>query len=54
MNDQIQASRLLDAGKRAVAADDWDEVRTVCSRLWDLMPEEQQTKEDIRMIIGLV
>jgi len=54
MNDQIQASRLLEAGKRAVASDDWDEVRTVCGRLWDLLPEEQQAKEDMRMFTGLV
>ncbi len=54
MNDQIQASRLLDAGKRAAASDDWDEVRTICGRLWDLLPEEQQAKEDMRMFTGLV
>lgn len=54
MNDQIQASRLLEAGKRAVASDDWDEVRTICGRLWDLLPEEQQVKEDMRMFTGLV
>ena len=54
MNDQVQASRLLEAGKRAVAADDWEEVGTICSRLWNLMPEEQQTKEEMRMFTGLV
>ena len=54
MNDQVQASRLLEAGKRAVAADDWEEVATICSRLWNLMPEEQQTKEEMRMFTGLV
>jgi molecular chaperone DnaK len=54
MNDQIQASRLLEVGKRAVAKDDWDEVRTICGRLWDLLPEEQQAKDDMRMFTGLV
>lgn len=54
MNDQVQASRLLEAGKRAMASDDWDEVRTICNRLWDLLPEEQQTKEDLRAFTGLV
>ncbi len=54
MNDQIQASRLLEAGKRAVVSDDWDEVRVICGRLWDLLPEEQQVKEDMRLFIGLV
>jgi molecular chaperone DnaK len=54
MNDQVQASRLLEAGKRAMASDDWDEVRTICSRLWDLLPEEQQATEDLRAFTGLV
>lgn len=54
MNDQIQASRLLDAGRRAVQADQWDEVRTICNRLWDLLPEEQQNKGEMRMFTGLV
>lgn len=54
MNDQIQATRLLDAGRRAVQADQWDEVRTICNRLWDLLPEEQQNKGEMRMFTGLV
>jgi len=54
MNDQVQASRLLEAGKRAMVSDDWDEVRTICGRLWDLLPEEQQAKEDLRAFTGLV
>lgn len=54
MNDQIQASRLLDAGRRAVQSEQWDEVRTICNRLWDLLPEEQQNKGEMRMFTGLV
>lgn len=54
MNDQIQATRLIDTGKRAVASEDWDEVRAIVGRLWDLMPAEQQSREDIRMLTGLV
>ncbi len=54
MNDRIQATRLLEPGKRAMSSDDWEEVRTVCGRLWDLLPEEQQAKEDMRMFTGLV
>ena len=54
MNDQIQASRLLDVGKRAVAAEDWDEVRTICGRLWELLPAEQQAEKEMRLCTGLV
>lgn len=54
MNDQIQATRLLDAGRRAVQSEHWDEVRTICNRLWDLLPEEQQNKGEMRMFTGLV
>jgi molecular chaperone DnaK len=54
MNDQIQATRLLDAGRRAVQSEQWDEVRTICNRLWDLLPEEQQNKGEMRMFTGLV
>lgn len=54
MNDQIQATRLFEAGKRAIAAEDWEELRTLTGRLWDLVPEEQQTQEDVRMFTGLV
>jgi molecular chaperone DnaK len=54
MNDQVQASRLLEAGKRAVASEDWDEVRTVCWRLWDLLPAEQQSNDQMRLFTGLV
>lgn len=54
MNDQTQATRLFESGKRAVVAEDWDEARAICGRLWELVPEEQQTKEDMRLLTGLV
>lgn len=54
MNDEVQASRLIDAGKRAVVEEDWEEVRALCGRLWDLLPEEQQAEKDMRVFTGLV
>ncbi len=54
MNDQIQATRLVDAAKRAISGEDWEELRTIVGRLWDLVPAEQQTNEDIRLFTGLV
>lgn len=54
MNDQIQATQLVDAGKRAILREDWDEVRTVNARMWSLIPAEEQASEDMRMFTGLV
>jgi molecular chaperone DnaK len=54
MNDQIQATQLVDGGKRAIAREDWEELRVIIGRLWDLIPSEKQTAEDIRMFSGLV
>ena len=41
MNDQIQATQMVDSGKRAVAREDWNELRVVISRLWTLVPAEE-------------
>ncbi len=54
MNDQIQATQLAESGKRAIAREDWDELRLIVNRLWDLLPEEQKNTEDMRMFTGLV
>ncbi len=48
MNDQIQVSQLIDNGKRAVARDDIEELRLINGRLWDLMPDKEQTSEQMR------
>ena len=54
MNDQIQATQMVEAGKRAISNEDWDEVRVVIGRLWTLVPAEEQAAEDMRMFTGLV
>jgi molecular chaperone DnaK len=54
MNDQIQATQMLESGKRAIAREDWDEVRVIIGRLWTLVPAEAQSAEDMRMFTGLV
>ena len=54
MNDQEQATRLLETGKRALTTQDWDEVRAVCGRLWDLLPSEQKAEQEMRLFTGLV
>jgi molecular chaperone DnaK len=54
MNDQIQATQLAESGRRAIAREDWDELRQIVSRLWDLLPTEHRESEDIRMFTGLI
>lgn len=54
MNDQIQATQLTESGKRAIAKEDWEELRMIVGRLWDLVPAEQMNEEDRRMFTGLV
>jgi molecular chaperone DnaK len=54
MKDQIQATQLAESGKRAIAREDWDELRQIIGRLWDLVPAEHQNTEDMRMFTGLV
>ncbi|ARV17814.1 Chaperone protein DnaK [Curvibacter sp. AEP1-3] len=54
MNDQIQASQLIDSGRRAVAQDDIDELRKINGRLWDLMPATVKASDDMRAFTGIV
>lgn len=54
MNDQLQAKQLIDNGKRAIESEDWDDLRLINGRLWDLMPAEQQAAEEMRVYTGIV
>jgi molecular chaperone DnaK len=54
LNDQLQAKQLIENGKRLVAAEDWDDLREVNRRLWDLMPDEERTQEEMRPYTGIV
>ena len=54
MNDQIQASQLIESGKRAVAKDDIETLQQINARLWDLMPDKEQTSDEMRVYTGIV
>ena len=45
LNDPSQAKQLIDNGQRLIAAEDWDDLREVNRRLWELMPDEERTLE---------
>jgi molecular chaperone DnaK len=54
MNDQLQANTLIEQGKLCVASDDWDELRKINGRLWDLMPETEQTSSEMSSYTNIV
>ncbi|MBL8394706.1 MAG: Hsp70 family protein, partial [Candidatus Accumulibacter sp.] len=54
MNDQLQARQLIEAGKRHVAAQDWEDLKKVNGRLWGLMPADARESDDMRLYTGIV
>ena len=54
MNDQLQAKQLIEAGKRHIAAQDWEDLKKVNGRLWDLMPADARESDDMRLYTGIV
>jgi len=54
MNDQLQAKQLIEAGKRHIATQDWEDLKKVNGRLWDLMPEDARESEDMRVYTGII
>lgn len=54
MNDQIQASQLLDNGKRAIERDDIESLRQINGRLWDLMPAAEKASDEMRVFTGII
>jgi molecular chaperone DnaK len=54
MNDQIQASQLIENGRRAAQGDDVDALRRIVDRLWYLMPAAAQESEEMGAFTGII
>lgn len=54
MNDQVQAKQIIEAGRRHIASQAWDDLKQVNGRLWDLMPEDVRETDDMRLYTGIV
>jgi molecular chaperone DnaK len=54
MNDQAQAKTLIDAGKRHILTESWDELAQVNSRLFDLLPDRERASEQMQLYTGIV
>ena len=54
MNDQVQAKQLIENGKRLITNEAWDDLRQVNVRLWDLMPDDEHSSDDMRLYTNIV
>jgi len=54
MNDQVQATQLIENGKRALDRESWDDLRLINQRLWSLVPDEEQASDELRVYTGIV
>lgn len=54
MNDQAQANQFIEAGRRHIASQDWDDLKQVDQRLWSLMPDNEKESDDMRLYTGII
>lgn len=54
MNDQIQASQLIENGKRAMQREDIEALQQINSRLWELMPSSEKESDEMRSYTGIL
>jgi molecular chaperone DnaK len=54
MNDQVQADSLIQAGRQHIATEQWESLRPVIGRLFDLLPQKEKASREFAGITGLV
>lgn len=54
MNDQIQATQLIENGKRAIQRDDIASLRQINTRLWELIPSDDKNSDEMRAYVGII
>jgi molecular chaperone DnaK len=54
MNDQVQADSLIQAGRQHIATEQWESVRQIVGRLFDLLPQKEKDSKEFSGITGLV
>ncbi len=52
-NDQQQAKNLIESGKRHVAAEDYDKLDEVITRLYSLLPQQEKESKEMRHLTGI-
>jgi len=53
LNDQLQAKNLIEAGKKHIAAEDYDKLLEVNGRLHSLLPQEEKDSAEMRRFTGI-
>ena len=54
MNNPVLADSLIETGHLHIQKEQWDELRVVIGRLWDLVPEQARTASELRQFTGIV
>ncbi len=54
MNNPSLAHDLIETGQLHIQKEQWDALRVVVGRLWDLVPEEARTAPELRQFTGIV
>lgn len=54
MNNRELADTLVESGQRHISKEEWDDLRTVVGRLWDLVPEQARAAPELRHLTGIV
>ena len=54
MNNPDLADSLIETGHLHIQKEQWDELRVVIGRLWDLVPEQARTASELRQFTGIV
>jgi molecular chaperone DnaK len=52
-NDQLQTKNLIEAGKRHIAAEDYDRLAEVNMRLHSLLPQEEKDSKEMQRFTGI-
>jgi molecular chaperone DnaK len=54
MNNPGLAEDLIETGQLHIQKEEWDALRMVVGRLWDLVPEQARTAPELRQFTGIV
>ena len=54
MNDQLQANSLIETGKSLIQSEQWSDLGLVNARLWDLMPQDEQSVDQTKFVTGII
>ena len=54
MTNPTVADRLIEAGRLHIQKEQWDDLRVIIGRLYDLIPDQVRTTTELRRFTGIV